>query len=149
MPYRPQVKRQLPRQRQRRSCCSQCPSAVYVQSISKSMEDTDGDIPACLPSNRRSGFSVFTYRPCMLLHQHDAPRAGSALRSNELHSPRRTQYAVHNTTHKRTRSDIWQPRRTHQPPFATQINPFAMQRLRSSTLPCSALQSLSFPSPCG
>ena len=123
--------------------CGVCAICFY------SMDESNESLTACLPSNRRSSVSVFTHRPCMLLHQHDAPRTSSALRSNELHSPRRTQYAAHSTTYKRMESDIWQPRRTHQPPFATQMSPSAMQRLRLCTLPCSALQSPLFPSPCG
>jgi hypothetical protein len=123
--------------------CGVCAINLYP------MDETDGNLPACLPSSRRSGVFMFTHRSCMLLHQHDAPGAGSALRSRELLSPRLTQYAPRTKTSKRTRSDIWQPRRTHQPPFAIQINQSAMQRRRLCTLPCSALRSLLLPLPCG
>jgi hypothetical protein len=111
------------------------------------MDETDENAAAHMPYDRRSGVTMFTHRPRMFLHQHDAPSAGSALRRGELLSPRRTQYVLHTPTSQRMRElTLLQPRRTHQPPFATQMSLSAMQRPQSCTLPCLALRSLWYPS---
>ena len=111
------------------------------------MDETDENAAAHMPYDRRGGVTMFTHRPRMFLHQHDAPSAGSALRRGELLSPRRTQYVLHTPTSQRMRElTLLQPRRIHQPPFATQMSLSAMQRPQSCTLPCSALRSPWFPS---
>jgi hypothetical protein len=75
--------------------CGVCAIRLYP------MDKTDENAAAHLPYDRRSGVSMLTHRPRMFLHQHDTPRAGSALRSRELLSPRCTQYALHTPTSQR------------------------------------------------
>ena len=77
--------------------CGVCAICFY------SMDKTDENAAAHLPYDRRGGVTMFTHRPRMFLHQHDAPRTGSALRSGKLLSPRRTQYALHTPTSERMR----------------------------------------------